>query len=134
MKTCKLIIAFLLLGAAGLSAAGGGGHAHFYGHPHHSHAVVSFGFVAGPIWGPWYYPPPYYNSPVVVEQVAPPVYIERQAPELASAQAGSSQPGNYWYYCEAADGYYPYVKECRGGWQKVAPQPPAGPDLDRSTR
>ena len=65
----------------------------------------------------YYYPPPvYYPAPVVVQQ--PPVYTERQ--EVAPEAQG------YWYYCAATRGYYPYVKECPGGWQKVPPAPPPG--------
>ncbi len=65
---------------------------------------------------PWprpYYPP---APPVVVQE--PPVYIQQPAPP---ADKG------YWYYCESARAYYPYVKECPSGWMKVVPQP-APPD------
>lgn len=132
MKSSKLMAALLpllLLGVAGVGdATASDGHRHFHGHHGHSHAVVRFGFVAGPVW-PWYYGPPYYYPPVVEQVVSPPVYIERQPPELASA----ATPANYWYYCDASAGYYPYVRECPGGWQRVAPQPPASPDLDGGT-
>jgi len=56
----------------------------------------------------------------------PPVYVERGQPP-AAAQT-EPEPGNYWYYCSNPDGYYPYVKQCPGGWQRVAPQPPSSPD------
>jgi hypothetical protein len=46
-------------------------------------------------------------------QQQPPVYTERQDVNEAG----------YWYYCDATKGYYPYVKECPTGWQKVAPRP-----------
>ena len=72
-----------------------------------------------PAYYPYYYPPayyPYYPAPVVV-QSSPPVYVERDA----AAPAPETQ--SYWYYCAATRGYYPYVKECPGGWQKVAPAP-----------
>ena len=90
---------------------------------HHGRAHVSFGFyVGGPgYWGyPYYYYPPYpypyyYPAPVVVQQPAP-VYTERQDVAPANEQG-------YWYYCTASRGYYPYVKECPGGWQKVPPTP-----------
>ena len=86
----------------------------------HGRVVVGVGFGFGfpsyyypaPYYYPAYYPYPYYPpTQVVVQQ--PPVYTERQ---------DVHEPG-YWYYCAAAKGYYPYVKECPGGWQKVAPQP-----------
>lgn len=93
-----------------------------YGHPHGS---VEFGiFVGGPWIYPPYYPyPPYwprvYMPPVapVVVVPAPLVYIEQQ-----TASVPVLEPG-YWYYCNEAKAYYPYVKDCPGSWQKVAPQP-----------
>jgi hypothetical protein len=63
----------------------------------------------------YYYPPPYYAAPVVIQN-SPPVYVERNDAPAPEAQS-------YWYYCAATRGYYPYVKECPGGWQKVAPTP-----------
>lgn len=90
----------------------------------HGHGRVHFGVVIGPLWGPWFYPPPpyYYYPPVVIQQ-QPPVYIEQQPAPPAAAP----QPQNYWYFCADANKYYPYVKECPGGWQRVAPQPPTAP-------
>src|SRR5574343_240237 len=79
------------------------------------------GVYFGPVWGPtWWYPPPYYYPPqvVVVPPSQPPVYIEQQ--EGAAPQPSAQQ---YWYFCRSAKGYYPYVKECPEGWQKVLPQP-----------
>lgn len=95
---------------------------------HNGHSNVHFGvFIGGPVFVPWYYPAPYYYypypyyyPPVVTVPSSPPTYIEQgggQAP--AQSQA-------YWYYCADAKAYYPYVKECPGGWQRVAPQPPPG--------
>ena len=73
-----------------------------------------------PIYGPapYYYPPyyyPYYEPPPVYYYPAPAV----QAP---AAPAPPSEPS--WYYCESARGYYPYVRECPGGWQRVPAAPP----------
>jgi hypothetical protein len=80
---------------------------------------VGFGFgypYWGHPWGPWYYPPPYYYYPAPVVVREPVTYIEQ----------GGSQPadqGAWWYYCDATKGYYPYVKECPSGWQRVPPTP-----------
>lgn len=90
------------------------------------------------VWGgPWYgyggyyYPPYYYGGyygygypgygyyPPAVVSSSPPTYIERGTPDVAPG--GSSA---YWYYCEQSGAYYPYVKECPGGWKQVTPQPP----------
>ncbi len=77
------------------------------------------GIWIGPVWGPWWGPPaypyPYYSSPPVVVQQPSPAY-EEQAPRQEQQQ-------NYWYYCPESKTYYPYVKQCPGGWLKVAPAP-----------
>ncbi len=114
------MMAILLIGTAGMGNAWADrGHAHI-------------GVMVGPYWGPWYYPstyyyPPYY-PPVVVESSDPQVYLEQQrAASAAPAAPGAAASGNFWHYCASPKGYYPYVKECPGGWKKVSPQPPAQP-------
>jgi hypothetical protein len=51
---------------------------------------------------------------VVVEQPA-------QAPAAVQPPVQQDQQ-NYWYYCRQANGYYPYVRQCPGGWMKVVPE------------
>ena len=60
----------------------------------------------------YYYPPAVVMGP----PAAPPVYVERN--DAARESQG------YWYYCEQSRGYYPYVKDCPGGWKAVPPAPP----------
>lgn len=88
---------------------------------------VHFGVhIGAPLWyyPTWYYPPPHYYYPPIVVQSAPPVYVER--PVEAPAVHEPAQQG-WWHYCEQSRGYYPYVKTCPGGWQRVPPAPtPAG--------
>jgi hypothetical protein len=126
MKTIKAVnwrsasIALLVLAMASSSSAWAD-----RGYPHrHFRSSTHFGVVIGPVWSPWYYPAPHYYSspyyyppfsPVIIERT-PPVYIEQAAPEAAQI--------NYWYYCNASRAYYPYVKECPSGWQRVLPQTP----------
>ena len=90
---------------------------------HHTHTHLSFGF--GPYWSGYpYYSYPYHSYPyypVIIDRPAAPViYIEKSAPSVAPPA-----PNQYWYYCEAAKGYYPYVQNCPTGWMKVVPQAPA---------
>ena len=68
------------------------------------------------VWvgAPFWYPYPYYAPPVVVQPSPPQTYV--QPGTTAHDEA-------YWYYCESSKGYYPYVKECPGGWTRVAPRP-----------
>jgi hypothetical protein len=108
----------LLFGIAAALAVSGPALAqgHFHGGPR-----VHFGFVFG---GPLYYPPPYYYyppayyPPAVIVPPAPQTYIER------GDAADSNSAQNDWYYCAESKAYYPYVKQCPGGWQRVAPSPP----------
>lgn len=77
-------------------------------------------------WTPWYAPPPWarapviYAPPVVVSRPAP-VYIEQPPVAVAPARTG------WWYFCDSAGAYHPYVRDCPGGWRQVAPQLPALP-------
>ena len=110
-----------------------GGHKSYYyrgGHRHYRSGVDVV--IGGSFWGPpWYYPPysyyrpysypyyyPYSYAPVVEVPSEPPVYIERSQPD-------SSPLPNVWFYCPESKTYYPYVKECSGGWQTVPAEPPA---------
>lgn len=123
------LLAALLTGAlVSESAFADRGHfGHFPGHHfpgHHFHGHARFGvFIGGPWYWPGYYPGPYYGSyygypPVVAVPVAPPTYIEQGEAGDEPAQ------GAYWRYCAASKSYYPYVKQCPGGWQRVPAQPP----------
>jgi hypothetical protein len=95
----------LMLAALGASAGGrgGGGGSHsggsHGGHHHHHGGAAFFGgfFYTGPYYYPGYYP----YHPV-------PVY---------------GPPDPSWYYCRAANAYYPYVRECPGGWERYLPSP-----------
>jgi hypothetical protein len=118
-----MVVGLLLLGADfGYTDRGGHGYRGHRGHGHRGHGfrhhhhrfrsprvlirprlVVPF----GPYWRPYWRPYPY-----------PPVVV-RPSPPLAT------QPTpHYWYYCDHAGRYYPYVAECPGGWRPVTPTPP----------
>ena len=93
------------------SAAGGrSGRSHAHsgsGHRGHSHGHRGF-FYGGIIYtGPYFYYPGYYYPYYGV-----PLY-----------DPGPGDP--YWYYCRAANAYYPYVQNCPGGWERYLPSPPS---------
>ena len=79
-------------------------------------------YIGGPgyYYYPWWYAP-YYYPPAVVERQPDVTYIEQ---EPAQTVPENEQPG-FWYYCADAKVYFPYVKQCPGGWQRVVPQAPA---------
>lgn len=99
------------------------------------------GYWYGPryYYGPpaYYYYDDYYPSTVVIERRPQVEYIERADVEARSADNGRTtsttpapsqvRPTNWWYWCEASQKYYPYVKECQGGFERVPPQPIAPP-------
>jgi hypothetical protein len=123
MKSIKWIFAAMVLSlaASGAALADPGHHGGYRGHDH-----LGIGIYWGPGWGwPWYYPPPYYYPPTVVAvPSAPPVYIEQSPPAPVPQAYAPAPQDNSWYYCGSSRTYYPYVRDCPEGWQRVAPQPP----------
>jgi len=125
MRKSGLLCGLMLM--AGLSISGTAmadrwGHGHggvefYFGAPYHP-------YYPYPYYAPYpYYPYPYPPQVVVVPQPQPPVYVEQ--PQSAPTQsAPPPQASNSWYHCDNPDGYYPYVKECPGGWKAVVPTPP----------
>jgi hypothetical protein len=112
MRRSSLLLVAAALALTSAAAVAGGGHR---GHGH-----VSLGFHFGvPLgwYSPWYWGPPVYYAPapVVVQPPAPTVYVERSdtVPEGTAS----------WYFCRESNAYYPYVKQCPGGWQRVPAQP-----------
>ncbi len=106
---------------------GGGFHGGFHGgHSHHFGGTRvfiggSFGF---PYYYPYgYYPYPYYGYPYAYPY--PAYYSDPYAAIADTPLVVPSEPQqSYWYYCQDAQGYYPYVKSCPGGWTQVVPTPP----------
>jgi hypothetical protein len=117
-KTALLLALALVFSAIAESASA-------HGRRSRAHIGLYFGVPLGgwgygapyysPFYSPYYYPP---TSVVVVPQ--PQTYIQQDAPAAPAAPAPQAA---YWYYCADAQAYYPYVKECPAGWQRVTPQP-----------
>jgi hypothetical protein len=126
-----MVVGLLFLGAdLGHTDRGGHGHRGHRGHGfrghhrhHHHHGFhhrhrgprVGIGIGLGTFWGSdWGWGPdwPGYAYPPVV--VAPPPVVVQPLPP---------QP-QYWYYCDSAKAYYPYVAQCPEGWRAVSPTPP----------
>ncbi|MES1981703.1 MAG: hypothetical protein V4443_04415 [Pseudomonadota bacterium] len=80
-------------------------------------------WVAGGDW--FFYPQPIYPYPDPYAYIEPaPVVVQPAPPQI------SAPPQQLWYFCAAANAYYPYVSSCPGGWQTVPvpaspPVPPA---------
>jgi len=124
MKKTRIILVLMVTLAGALAAESA-----FAWHHHHRPRLsiglhfgvplAAFPYFPYSYYPPYYYYPPYsyYPAPVVVQQ-QPTVYVEQPA-----TQVQPQQPAGYWYYCADSRAYYPYVKECPTGWQRVAPSP-----------
>ena len=123
-RRSKLVFLSMLLAGAATSSAAWADRFH-----HGPRFRVYVGPSVGWVWydaPPSYYYYPY--PPVVAVPAAPPTYIEQgQPPAPEQPPAPAPAPSNYWYYCSKPEGYYPYIKQCPGGWQRVASQPPSQP-------
>ncbi|MBD5802138.1 hypothetical protein AZOA_15640 [Azoarcus sp. Aa7] len=134
MKWLRFALAAVLVLGAALPDVASADRGRIGRHRSHSSLGVHIGIPLfwgwpGPYYGyspyRYYEPYPYYGypsyyayPPAVTVPSSPPVYIERD-----DADDDRKSAGNYWYYCDRPEGYYPYVKECPGGWERVAPRP-----------
>lgn len=133
MKKCRLLACLILLSGIAVSGSASADPRHGGGHGH-GHGGSSFGFYLGlpfpndPFYYPYRsYPYPYYSYPPVVTVPVPsqpPVYIEQEDVQPDVQEVPAEDGGYFWYHCDKPEGYYPYVKKCPGGWEKVAPTPP----------
>ncbi len=133
IKTSVLLLIALSSATASLAWADrghwGGG---YRGGGYYHGPRVGVGLYLNPFplfYGPSYYGPGYYPyyPDVVVSPAPTTVYVEPAATISGPSYAGSVQPGQSsdWYYCHNPDGYYPSVKSCPSGWQRVPPQAPS---------
>ena len=74
------------------------------------HGRVGWWWLTGGIW--YWYPARVGVYPAEISTTA----VYDYAPEGRSDDS--------WYYCEDPKGYYPYIRECPTGWQRVSPVPP----------
>jgi hypothetical protein len=74
---------------------------------------------------PSYYPGYYPYGPTAVDVSSSPTqYIEQGQDRQADISGGAVPQAASWYYCRKPEGYYPYVRACTGGWQRVPARPP----------
>lgn len=99
------------------------------GYPYYYQPYYPY-YSYGPYYDPYWYAPAYrpYTRVIVPEQE--PEYTEE--PVYSGPARTRATTGGSWYYCRKSNAYYPYVRSCAGGWEKVPAVPPlSGPDGDR---
>lgn len=109
-----LVFTFLaILSAAPAYADGGHGGGHYGG----------WGRGGGWGWGDNWIIPALIGGAVVYDLSRPQTVYVQPAPPYAPPDVAPS-PVPYWYFCAAANAYYPYVASCPGGWRAVPAIPP----------
>lgn len=134
MQPFRPLLAAALLLAGLVAAAPAAAHGVYYGGRGYwagPSVRFHFGYYGGPLWWPpayYAYPAPYVlvPPPAPAPPAAPPVYIEREPaePRPTPAPQPGAPEGAWWYFCPAANGFYPYVRECPSGWERVPALPP----------
>jgi len=124
LNLTTLILTLLALLASSVVSAHGGYNRFNFG-INLGHYPSYYGYSAFGYQDSFFYPPVYSYPTTVVVPLTPPAVILSAPPVYTQQKTNSSmQPQtNYWHYCGDSDSYYPYVKECPGGWLQVAPKP-----------
>ena len=115
--------------SGGHTGSKSGGHRGKHGGGHFHRGAVGLGvgygvpYFAIPYYYPPYYPPNYFPG-------YPPDYQEpgayggpSQFLEPAYPQHSQAAETNDWFFCPGSNAYYPYVRQCPQGWQRVSPSP-----------
>jgi hypothetical protein len=56
--------------------------------------------------------------------VAYPAYYSQAVQYIEQGDGADGTSANAWWYrCDQPSGYYPYIKDCPGGWQTEPAQP-----------
>ena len=118
VKAVLLSLALIGVTAPGIAQARGG-HWGGFGWGLGVGALFAAPLIAGSYYAPPYYAPAYAYPP---SYGYAPTYV--QPSYVPQYQAPVQQQTNAWFFCPSSNGYYPYVKQCPGGWQQVSPTPP----------
>jgi hypothetical protein len=121
-----LCVAMVLALPVAADARGGGGGGHGSGGSWHIGGFGHGGGFGGHGFGRRYgyggfgfygYDPFWYSG----EDGGYPDYYDYPYAYAPTATPPAAQ--SFWYFCRSAKEYYPYVRSCPGGWQKVSPTP-----------
>ncbi len=125
IRIAVLAVLGLPLAAFAWGRVGVGGGVHYGYGPHYYYGPHYRGWY-GPRYGYWYgagfYPYYYYGPGYGYYYYPPPSQVYAEPDDTVVEQPAPA----YWYYCNSARNYFPYVQSCPEGWQAVpAPAAPA---------
>ena len=130
MKTKSLILVVTLIAVAAILVSGGTDMAAGDGHGGGGHwsggwgwGYYGLGLATGALLSYPYYYPPYYPYYPYYPYAYAPAYSPSPRVIVREREPAYADEGVY-YYCRKSNAYYPYVRRCAGGWEKVPVVPP----------
>ena len=128
------IMAITAILVSGVPVMAGGGHGGGWGWGYFGLGLATGALLSYPYYYQPYYPyyayypyayaPAYSPSPSVMYREREPVYSDEGAYAEPDRVRYSSR-NTWYYYCKESNAYYPYVRRCDGGWEKVPAVPPS---------
>lgn len=115
----RLLIALVAVLSATPAYADGHGHGRDYGRDHGWERGSGWG------WGDSWLVPALIGGAIVYDLAQPRTVYVQPAPSVYAPGVAPAPVQQYWYFCAAANAYYPYVSSCPSGWQAVPATPPA---------
>ena len=115
------------VGTVAIEAAIGGGYGWGWG----LGLGVAAAALTAPYWAyrPYYYPygyaPSYgYGYAPYYQPYGPVSYVDRtQMESRYRPQAAMPQRAHSYFYCRGTSSYYPYARQCAGGWEQISAKP-----------
>lgn len=121
-------ISAILISSGTVIAGGWHGGAHWHGGWGWGWPYYGLGFATGAFLSyPYYYYPyyPYYSYYPYYPYTYAPAYRPSRSVIVRERKPAMD---TWYYYCRKSDAYYPYVRRCPGGWEKVPVVPrPSSP-------
>lgn len=126
MKRARALLMAMIIGSASLTGTAAWADRGYYRpydgprHHHHGHGggralgwgIAGLALGSAVLWAAT-------RPPVVVQE---PAQVYMPPPPMEPVVAYSPPADGWWYYCRSAGAYYPYVKHCAGGWERVSPR------------